>query len=633
MKPWRGGLRAAFLFVLLALSVFDYGRFLVVRLGVLRSIVFCAAAVFLWKSRNRRIRIGVYPLLVGGFALLALGHAFSSVYPWASFQHAVNIVFASVLLGWVYLLFREDAEGMWRRISLWIPAMATVQLAIAGWQRFLEGNLRPNGTFDNTNFLAEFLAVAALICLSIAFRRDETAVRRVSALAGAFAFIGGSFSLAASRGVLLAFVPAVAFLVVSRFGWRKGGKAFLFLVFPLLLVIGAGAIGRFVESDPYTYGRLLVWKSAGLTFLENPFGVGLGGFKYLWFEKQFPVEGTFLRYGNSAVYAHNEYLDVLVGLGAPGLLVFLAVLLYPLVAVARSWNVLREERKGLVAMAVSGLLLTGIHASFDFNFHEIGLVCVAATLTGILLAMLPEDTGTFRWTVSRWSVGVGTAAAALLLVVSVVTTTAGVAYRLGDQSMKKGDLDRAEATYRVAAWADIYRMEYQDALSLVYYRRYQAAVKSGFPTLVDEAYLTESIRRESSALNRSPFDYVVASRLAHLFAERYRLSGRGVDLKAALSLVGEAIVRNPYSPRLLLQRADLHLAGTRAKEAKEDLLLALSLEPNFCRGYAKLSEISARDDPGEGVMWGKEAAACRERAGRFPLKENERWAADLGDGK
>jgi O-antigen ligase len=391
MRPLKGGLQAAFFFILVAISVFDYGKLFVVRIGMLRISVFCIGAVFLWKAKDLKRQAGVYTLLVGGFVLLAFGHAFSSVYPWASFQHAVNIALASALLGWAYLLCREDPEGMWKNISFWIPAMAIVQLAIAGWQRVALGNLRPNGTFDNTNFLAEFLAVSALLCLSVSFRREETTFRRASALAGAVAFLAGSLSLSASRGVLLAFVPALAFLVISRFGWRRGGKAFLFLLFPLLLAVGAGATRRFMESDPYTYGRLLVWKSAALTFVENPFGIGLGGFKYLWFEKQFPVEGTFLRYGNSAVYAHNEYLDVLVGLGAPGLLVFLAVLLYPLAAAARSWKGLPEERKGIAAVAVSGLLVAGIHACFDFNFHEIGLVCLAATLAGLLLAMLPED--------------------------------------------------------------------------------------------------------------------------------------------------------------------------------------------------------------------------------------------------
>lgn len=631
MRHVKGGLQAAFFFVLVAISVFDYGRLLVVRMGVLRIIVFSVGAVYFWKAKDLKLQVGGYTLLVGGFVLLAIGHAFSSVYPWASFQHAVNIALASVLLGWAYLLCREDPEGMWKNISFWIPAMAMVQLAIAGWQRVALGNLRPNGTFDNTNFLAEFLAVASLLCLSISFRREKTAYRRAFALAGTVIFLAGSLSLSASRGVLLAFVPALAFLVISRFGWRKGGMAFLFLLSPLLLAIGSGATRRFWESDPYTYGRLLVWKSAALTFLGNPFGVGLGGFKYLWFEKQFPVEGSFLRYGSSAVYAHNEYLDVLVGLGAPGLLVFLAVLLYPLMAVARSWKDLPEERKGKAAMAVSGLLVAGIHACFDFNFHEIGLVVLAAALVGILLAMLPEDTGTFRWTVPRWSAGAVAAVAVLLLVVSVATTGAGIAYRIGERSMKKGDLDHAEAAYRVAAQADIYRMEYRDALSLVHYRRYQAAKGSEFPPSASCAFLSEAIFWESSARDRSPFDYVLASRLARLFTERYRLSGREVDREAAFSLISEAIKRNPFSPTLLHQRAEYYLADGRKREAEADLLRAISLEPNYCRGYSMLAKIEIRNDPGKSTMWSRKTDECRKRAKRFPLKEHERWAADMTD--
>ena len=631
MNFGKGGLRAAFLFFLIAVAIFDCGKILPFRLGVVRAAAFVAAALYLWKRRNLPLRIGGYPMLVGGFVLLAVGHAFSSVYPWVSCQHAVNIVLAATLLGWAYLLFREDPEGMWGKTTLWISAMAAAELAIAAWQRFVQGDLRPNGTFDNTNFLAEFLAVAALLCLSRAFRPGMAARSRFAAALGTATFLAGALSLAASRGVLLASAPAIVLLLVSRMGWRRGGAVALIAAFPALVALGAGAARRFFEPDPYSYGRLLVWKSAFLTFLENPFGAGLGGFKYLWFGKQFPVEGAFLRYGNSAVYAHNEYLDVLVGLGAFGLLLFLAVLLYPPIAAARSWSSLPEERKSSVAAAGSALLIPGLHAAFDFNFHEIGLVCVAGTLTGGLLAFLPDRPARSAWTVPPWSISVASLAAVALVVVSVATMAGGAAIRSGESRFRAGALEKAATSYIFAVRVDPFRATTRDALSLVRYRQFQAEAREGGDPSKADALLFEAIAWEASAMERSPRDYRYPSRLAQLFAERYRRFGKGEDLVKAFSMAGESISMNPYSPSLLLQRADLHLAGKRVREAKEDLLLAISLEPNFCRGYAKLSEISGRHDPDEGVMWGTEADACRERAGRFHLKEHERWAADMTD--
>lgn len=627
----KGGLRAAFFFVLVAVSVFDYGRILPIRMGFLRIVAFGAAVLFLWRGRSGLREVGAYPLLVVGFVLLAMGHAFSSVYPWASFQHAVNIGFASVLLGWAYLLFREDTEGMWERATRWIIAMAAAELAIAAWQRFVQGSLRPNGTFDNTNFLAEFLAVAALLCLSRALRPSMAARGRFSAALGTAAFLAGALSLAASRGVLLASAPAVVLLLVSRLGWRRGGAAVLIAAFPILFALGSGAARRFFESDPYSYGRLLVWKSAFLTFLENPFGAGLGGFKYLWFGKQIPVEGAFLRYGNSAIYAHNEYLDILVGLGAFGLLLFLAVLLYPPIAAAMSWRSLPEDRKSNVAAAGSALLIPGLHAAFDFNFHEIGLVCIAGTLTGGLLASLPERPARYVLTVPRWSMPAATFAVVALLFVSVATVAGGVAIRLGESRVRAGEFQKAAIAYRFAARVDPFRAETRDALSLTMYRQFQAESRKGGDPSGAAALLSEAIAWETCAMERSPKDYRFPSRLAQLFADRYRYFGRGEDLGKAFSMAGESIAINPYSPKLYLQRADLYLSVGRVMEAKGDLLRAISLEPNFCRGYAKLSEISARYDPDEGARWGNESEACRERAKRFRLREHERWAAGMTD--
>jgi tetratricopeptide (TPR) repeat protein len=197
--------------------------------------------------------------------------------------------------------------------------------------------------------------------------------------------------------------------------------------------------------------------------------------------------------------------------------------------------------------------------------------------------------------------------------------------------MKNGDLDHAEAAYRVAARADIYRMEYRDALSLVHYRRYRASKGGDTPPSTSYALLTEAIFWESSARDRSPFDYVLASRLARLFTERYRLSGREGDREAAFSLLSEAIERNPYSPGLLQQRAEYYTADGRMTEAEADLLRAISLEPNYCRGYSMLAKIESRNDPGKVPAWARKADECRERAKRFPLKEHERWAADMTD--
>ena len=56
-------------------------------------------------------------------------------------------------------------------------------LAAALYERFVAGSLRPRGTFDNTNFFAEFMAVAGVLCLSRFLAKGErSAIRMVSAV-------------------------------------------------------------------------------------------------------------------------------------------------------------------------------------------------------------------------------------------------------------------------------------------------------------------------------------------------------------------------------------------------------------------------------------------------------------------
>ena len=109
-------------------------------------------------------------------------------------------------------------------------------------------------------------------------------------------------------------------------------------------------------------------------FQSYPFGVGLGGYKYSRFATQSPVEGAFAKYGKYATTAHSEFLEVLSGLGAVGFILFLLVLLVPVFLAVRGFRGIEEGRKWAAAGAAGGLLVSGIHAMFDFNFHEIGLV-------------------------------------------------------------------------------------------------------------------------------------------------------------------------------------------------------------------------------------------------------------------
>jgi hypothetical protein len=52
---------------------------------------------------------------------------------------------------------------------------------------------------------------------------------------------------------------------------------------------------------------------------------------------------------------------------------------------------------------------------------------------------------------------------------------------------------------------------------------------------------------------------------------------------------------------------------------------SVSIEPNFCRGYAKLAELTAGNDGRQARAYEARALECRESAKQRPLEEGERW--------
>ena len=262
-------------FLLLLVAVIDTGKLFPLRLGVLRLAVFSAAVLLLWRGRDEEPELDLYPLIVGGFVFLSLGHAFSSIYPWVSMQHALNIAMTAVILGWVYRVVRKDPDRAQEWVFFPICAIAVLQFVVALYQRFAAGNFRPRGTFDNTNFFAEYMAIAGMLCLSRS-REEERSKIRMMCAAGAVLFLVAALGLSASRAVLIAVVPAVGILLLWRFGWRKGGVFLLAGGIPAFAILGYQAATRFTSPDPYNYTRLVMWKSAVRIFQSYPFGIGLG---------------------------------------------------------------------------------------------------------------------------------------------------------------------------------------------------------------------------------------------------------------------------------------------------------------------------------------------------------------------
>ena len=626
MPKEKGGLRAAFFFLPFALVVLGCGVPFQYLLGGLRTAAFAAMAAWLWHHRNAPLPMSTYVMAVLAFVVLSIGHAFSSVYVWVSLQHALNIGMAGIFLSWAAMRFRAPSE---RSIETWFPVwfavVAAIEVSLALYQRLAGGSTRPEGTFSNPVFLSEFLAVAAVFLTARAFwTREEDGLSRYTWGAGALLFLAAGLSLTGSRGVALALVPALGVLVVLRFGISRGWKMFLFLGLPVLIVFGWHSAARFFEADIYNYGRWGFWRAAWRIFSAHPFGVGLGGYKYFWFQTQEPFPQAFRHYAKSAHTPHNEYLEVLVGLGFLGLLLFLLVIVPPLVAAVKGWKDVPESRRGLAAGAFAALVLTGVHAFVNFNFHEAGIFSTDALLLGGLLGALPAQSLGRSVALPPWLVRGGAFVCALLSISSVSLLAGTLVFERGTAAIRGGDIDSAEGYLKAASTLDPFRSTIPDSLSGLSYRRYMKTVPpyGGGDAL---EHLEESIRRQEKARDLCPMEQGYSYRLAQLFRERFRWTNKPGDLVVSLGHWDDVLRINPYRVEALWEKASTLQATGRTGDAAEALLRAVSVEPNFCRGYVKLAELTKWTDEQRSRAWEARAAQCRESARGRTLEENERW--------
>ena len=197
--------------------------------------------------------------------------------------------------------------------------------------------------------------------------------------------MGWALLLSRSRMVWIAFfIGLVIFIwLVQRGGLLKGKTVFglgLFVLLALGLLVAHGGAGeiakRFQELSNAIYTpldakatkfyslvyRLNLWKAASRAIADNPLGWGLGTFSTVFPQYRLHSDRFFVD------YAHNEFLQVGVDLGIPGILLLAAFLF---LCLRRTFSFLSKDGISASARAIAagffalwiGLVLV---SQFDF---------------------------------------------------------------------------------------------------------------------------------------------------------------------------------------------------------------------------------------------------------------------------
>jgi hypothetical protein len=287
---------------------------------------------------------------------------------------------------------------------------------------------RIGGLFNNPNHLAAFLSMVMFLCAGwMWFGRAGAALRLF--LGFVILAIATGTALTVSRGALLGVAVGAGFFMLMALWlvWHTQRALFKWLLLggSLLLVLGGGvlykvneeAIERREMGSPISEDvRGRIWSSAMTQHAEEPLW-GAGARMFYAGSIQFR-DPRMANWEGDALFAHNDYLQMLADYGWAGL-----ALLTVLIA-THLWNGIvfvkwfarskfpRTGRLGSVTLSLvlgslAALTATMVHAVVEFHWHIPAVILTGAVMLGFLANPGIDADGPKRLRVPGVRVGIG----------------------------------------------------------------------------------------------------------------------------------------------------------------------------------------------------------------------------------
>ncbi|WP_143738060.1 O-antigen ligase family protein [Erythrobacter donghaensis] len=279
--------------------------------------------------------------------------------------------------------------------------LGAVQLGAAGDAGTFYGSPAPGeillGTFANRNSTALFLIFALALALLLPAPRPHPAVLPARLAVSALLLL--AVVLTQSRtGVVLALLPIALGLARALAERRRGGSAGRAVLIGLgaLAVLGAGLGTLMMSSAPGRIGatlerfeakddpRRFIWDDA--TFSAErywPLGAGMGTFDEIYQVDESLENLTKRRAGR----AHNDYIELAIEAGAPGLALAAA---WMVLIGWLSWRVRRSSQRWVAWSGSAFLLAIALQSITDYPLRNQTILALAG-LALLLLARTAFD--------------------------------------------------------------------------------------------------------------------------------------------------------------------------------------------------------------------------------------------------
>lgn len=249
------------------------------------------------------------------------------------------------------------------------------------------------GTFANRNHFASLMGMMSVLAIGLAqvARSKEQRHAVVWAVAAVLLMLGAAVSFSRTGFVLAAF----GFMLAIALAWKarraqpdkSAGWGGILAAAGALALAGVGTyawqrlVDRF-DHDPMADARFEYWANGQRVFEAlAPWGSGAGSFRTIYGRME-PLSELSNTY---ALHAHNDYLEVAIELGWPGIALITASVISMLCLLAVAWKARHDGRLPRLWIGLS-LCLPIIHSVADYPLRTSAIWVVACGLVAILPA-------------------------------------------------------------------------------------------------------------------------------------------------------------------------------------------------------------------------------------------------------
>ena len=544
------------------------------------------ASYFAWANRSRLPRLSpAFVLGVSAVAVLML----VSILRWqGDLFESFYLFYENILFAVAFIALAHSAAG---RSSVWKNAVlgAVVLIDIAYIAGALVVGTRPLiGPFVNPNYLASFVLPGLAICAATVLLASSIRLRVAAAGIGLFLYYG--IGQTASRGATLAGMALLA-LAGFRAARRRG--------IPLLRIALVGSLLAAVtiafnpaltrkfldrgEHDPYNYQRTGIWMGTLQMIAQNPLtGVGLGHFSYVAKLYTPAVENTVAHYRRWPNIAHSEYLQYVAEIGVPGAFLLFGLAGYLLTLAWRRAEHLHPENAIAQESALLAAAALGVHALVDNNWTA---PVMAAGLAVISQAdLLPYGKESERTGLSSWRHAIALLLVGVWLDSAVIPSIGLYFNERGHEAHAANDFHRAEVNHRFALAVIPRHPGLLDNLGIVYLDEF---VKTGKPEYLDRAEFLFSDAMLENAHADIPAGHLESTLVQRLTGDPQK--DRPIH-KRIIETDQHLLRANPFNPFIRKNLAEAFYNVGDRDRACEELLKAISLEPNYVAGYLRLAD-------------------------------------------